>query len=357
VNNVGGSFSIYYIGADIEHSYEELRRNGAIKLETEGEDSRMEQIVQAAYTKLTEIMFQEVHPEDLSKDEQDGVGKVLSDMIGGKGNFSSEKMTGFGLHAVYKKKNIKTSGSSIMYFSSRTSADRHHYITFNIGDFYKKYGDNEDYIKNISMVDPPFHIRNIAVAVDATLLPEFDKLINNITIRLRKQHQGGTTTVDEVNLSRTTMDKDNRIYLSYPNEKDTDALGWLDYEYNAQFSLRGGKSWETGWQKQNAAMINLYTPYERRIILLEGDADSLRAKNVRATTVKVEYPFLGEIKTFEITVKPEDDLSQKQFEITLPAGQFNYKYTLRWQLKNGSQKTVSGETDAGILFIDGVPPL
>jgi len=351
---IGGGISLYYISLDLEDAYEELRRTGAIRIESEGEDAQMEKLVNETYARLTDMMFQKIEPNQLSENEDDGLSGVLGKLFGGE-TAPARKITGFGANAVYKRKNIKTSGFSTLYFNSRRSTERHHYFTFNIGDFYKKYGQDEQYIRTVSLHRLDDQVRHIAVGIDGNLLPEFDKLINNVTVKLRKVHEDGSVTVDEQNITRQRIDRQSAIHLSYGAVKDKDPLLWLNYEYNAQFSFRGGRIWETGWIKQDQGMINLLTPYERRVIKLEGDADLLRSKNVRATTIRVEYPFLGEKRSFEQTVMTGDDLAQKQFELTLPSGQYSYAYTLRWQLRDGSQRTKSGETDMGILFIDGIP--
>jgi hypothetical protein len=78
-------------------------------------------------------------------------------------------------------------------------------------------------------------------------------------------------------------------------------------------------------------------------------------KDVRATTIKIEYPFFGDKKVLEFTVKPEEDMSTKQFDITLPAGQYSYKYTIRWRMKDNTEKMLSGENDTELLFIDMIP--
>ncbi len=353
---IDAGLKIYYIGAELELEYEKMRRSGAITLVTEGEDAKMQLIVDGAYAKLTEMMFQKIEPEQAPAGEGDPLDALMNNLFSNKDNsFSTGKYFPFGGHAGYKKKNIQTSGFSVLNFNSRSSTDRHHYITFNIGDFYKKFGQSDEYIKTVSLFDVDFQKRRIAVGVDGSLLPEFDKLINSVTVQLRKQHQNGTVTLEEVNITKHLLDKGNNVFLTYGSVGDTDRMAWLNYDYNAQFSFRGGKTWETGWHQQNSAMINLLTPYERREIQLEADADSLRIKNVRAATVKVEYLFFDTNKIIETTVKPGEDLSKKKFDITLPTGQYGYKYSIRWQLKDGAIRTATSETEMGIIFIDTVP--
>ena len=344
------SGKFYYFGADLELAFQEMRKNGAVTIHSEGEDDKMQQIVDAAFAKVMDMMFQPVEPESLPGPEKDQMSEAMPTGTNAAGSyFPIAGYTG------YKKKNIKTSGSNVLSFSSRASVDRHYNLTFNLGDFYKKYGEDTSYIRTVSIEDPSFQQRDIAVGVDGTLMPEFEKMINSVTVTLKKDHKDGTTTLRNVNLTKSLIDKGRSISMSYGSFGDIDRLAWLSYEYNAHFNFLGGRTWETGWRKQDAGVINLLTPYERKVIRLEGNADTLKAKNVRATTVQVEYLFLDGIKKFETTVKPDDDLSKMQFEIVLPEGKTIYKYTLKWRLNNGIEKVAKGETDSGILFIDLVP--
>lgn len=354
---ISGGANVYFVSAELEKIYEELRKTNAVKLEVAGEDARMDNLVNTAYGKLTDMLFRRVEPEQIPPTDQGGLAGMLSGLFSNNGNgaFSSGKTFGFGAHFGYKRKDTKTSGYSVLNFNSRINSERHHYITFNIGDFYQKYGKDQEYIKTVSLSDPDFEKRDIFVGVDGALVPEFDKMINSITVTLRKAHQNGSTTLKEVNIVKSTITEAKNISMSYGSVGDSDRLVWLNYDFKAQYNFKGGKTYQADWKQQNSAMINLFAPYERRVIKLEADAETLRGRNVRATTVKIEYPFFGEKKTMEMTVKPEDDLSKKEFDITLPAGQYAYKYTVRWRLKDGTEQIMTGDNDTEILFIDVFP--
>jgi hypothetical protein len=354
---ISGGVNVYFVSADLEKIYTEMRQTTAIKLETIGEDDKMQRIVDGAYAKLTELMFKKVEPEQLPPGAGAGLGSLLGDLFsnGGSGAFSSGKTFGFGAHVGYKRKDIKTSGYSVLNFNSRNATDRHHYITFNIGDIYKKYGDNTAYFKTISLEDPDFQKRDIAVGLDGDLLPEFDKLINNITVTLRKTHQNGNTTLKEARINKEVFNSGKNPIMVYGAVGDVDRTAWLNYEYKAQYNFRGGKMFIADWVQQNTAMINLFVPYERRKIKLEADTDLLKSKNVRAITIKIDYDFFGEKRVTELTVKPDDDFTQKYFEITLPSSQFNYHYMIRWRMKDGTEKIMDANNDNDLLFIDAIP--
>jgi hypothetical protein len=55
-----------------------------------------------------------------------------------------------------------------------------------------------------------------------------------------------------------------QIKMNYGSVGDSDRVEWLNYDYKTQFQFKGGKNFQTGWQQQNASMINLFAPYERK---------------------------------------------------------------------------------------------
>lgn len=354
---ISGGANVYFVSAELEKIYEELRRTSAIKLEATGADDKMQKIVDEAYAKVTDMMFRRVEPEQVPAANQGGLGSLLSSLIGnsGSGAASSGQTFGFGAHFGYKRKDVKLSGYSVLNFNSRNATDRHHYISFNIGDIYKKYGANDEYFRTVSLYDPEFEQRQVFVGVDGLIVPEFDKMINSITVTLRKNHQNGSTTLREIIVTKSTLADNRSLAMTYGSVGDTNREEWLNYEYKAQYNFLGGKTYQTEWKKQNNAMINLFVPYERKLVKIDADKELLVQKNVRAISVKIEYPFFGEKKIMEFTVKPNDDFSQKTFDVTLPAGQYNYTYNIRWRMKNNTEKVLTGENDNEILFIDAIP--
>jgi hypothetical protein len=353
---IGGGATVYFVSAELEKIYESLRRTGAIKLETIGQDDKMQVIVDEAYKKVTDMMFQRVEPEQAPA-AQNGLGEMLSGLVGnsGGGAASSGSSFGFGAHFAYKRKDQNFSGKTVLDFNSRSATERHHYVTFNIGDFYKKYGQDEGYFRTVSLYQPELEMRNINVTVDGEIYKEFDKMINSVSVTLRKKHQNGSQTFREVNIQKATVQQNKPVVMSYGSVGDKDKAEWFKYEYKAQYNFVGGRNYQTEWKENDYPAINLFVPYSRKQITLEADWDAIKANNVRAISVKVSYPFLGEVKTADITVRPGDDLSKKYFDVTLPNGQYEYEYTIRWRMKDNTEKVATGKTEVDFLVLDAIP--
>lgn len=355
VEMMKASASVYFVSADVEKSVEELKRNNAIKLNTVGEDAHMDALVNTVYSRLVDLLFEPIDPERVSQNAQSGLLDMISSLVKPNGVFGSSKIFGFGLNAAYKRRDFKSTGQSVMNFNSRVNVERHHLIAFNIGDFYKKYGSNPKYFKSVSLEDPDFQQREIFVSVDGQLLPEFDKLINNISVTLKKTHENGDVTLKEMNITKKNLNDNQVLPLVYGSISDKDRLNWLNYEYKTNFQFQGGKTYETPWTKQSAGMINVFAPYERRTIQLDGDVDALKAAKVRAIQVQLDYPFFNDSRKPMLTMKPTDAMGEKKFDITLPTNIYEYNYEINWIMQDGSTKTATGKNKSGYLFIDNLP--
>lgn len=348
--------SVYFIGADVGLFFDELRRNNAIQLHSSGSDASMEALLNNVYAKLLELMFKPAAPERVPSDQRGGLTDALAALFGQKGALSSRNTTGFGAHVGYQLKDMRTEGKSVLNFDHRSMVQRHNYITFNIGDFHKRFGSNEDYFRLVNLADPAFEQREVRVAVDGALLPEFEHFINNVTVTLRKKHQNGSQTLRELVLDRGALGKGTELRMVYGYAGDIDRLDWLNYEYRTQWSFKEGGEYQTDWQSTSAPMINLFAPYERRSVQLLASREALQAQGVRVVIVQVEYPFFGKHNRKQVVFRTDrDDVDTPMFEITLPHNQFDYDYSMTWVLQDGKRRMGAGKDGTGVLFLDEVP--
>ncbi|MEZ4776208.1 MAG: hypothetical protein R3D00_23745 [Bacteroidia bacterium] len=346
--------SIYFVSADVGLAFDRMRRDNAIRLTTIGENANLDGLLNTVYDKLLKMLFDPVQPERVPQDQQGGLADAIGAMIGG--GLNSRNTTGFGLNVGYQLKDMKTEGTSVLTFNGRSTVDRHHFITFNAGDLYNKYGQDERFFRDVPLWDPAFQQREIFVGVDGDLEKEFATMLNSVSVNLRKKHQGGQETMKSVLIQRSTFQNFNgKLSMVYGSVKDTNRVQWLDYEYQTQWQFQGGGSYVTPWEEDNAAMINLYTPFRRHKIEVEGDLAGLEEQGVRAIILEVAYPFFDQAKKVRQTIRPGDDLTTKSMEITLPNNQEKVAYSLTWIKKDGSKLEYKGQDEYGLIFIDELP--
>ena len=352
--DAGGS--VYFVGADVSAGFDNLRRDNAIKLTSVGSDDAMENLVQTVYAKLLDLLFKKVPLEQVPKDKKGGLEDAIGSLISSKGALGSRKTTGFGLNVAFQYKEHHSMGKSHLEFKGRSRINRNHFITFNIGDLYKKYGANENIFKDVPLWDPAFQQRDVYVGIDGNVEKEFDKMINSVTIKIRKRHQNGTETLKEILLTKDSYKRnDGTISMTYLNHKDSLRAKWLEYEYQTIWKFIGGATYKSNWETESAAMINLYIPFERKRIELVGDLTKLKTQQLRAVATKISYDFFGNKNSERLTIYPNDDLSEKYFEITLPKGEEGIEYDITWFFKDQPSLMKKGKDNYGLLFIDETP--
>jgi hypothetical protein len=348
--------TVYYVGADVERSIDDLRRTNAVRLRTSGSSEAMQGVVDAAYAKLMDLLFRPVDPEQVPEKDRGGFLDMLSGLFDpAKASKAQRAMSGFGAHVGYQRKEIKTSGTSVLTFQSRASVERHSTATFNIGDFYRRFGRDPNYFRTVNLGDAAFQQREVRVNVDGGLAGEFERFVNAVTVTLRKQHQGGETTVQEVVIDRAHLAKAGDLRMVYGWNGDEDRLAWLQYEYRTRWSFQGGGSYETEWTRTDAPMIDVFAPYQRQSVRVTGNLAALKDKKVRSVAVEVEYPFFGAARRQQVVLRPEDAAEPAPVQITLPLNQFEYGYVITWQLEGGRRVSAKGRDTSGIVFVDELP--
>ncbi len=352
----GAGGSLYFVSADVELGFDELIKNNSIKLITTGSNASLESLLNTVYNKLLELMFKPVEPASVPEAQQAGLMDAIGSLIGPDGPLSSGNTTGFGLNASYQLKELKVEGKSNLFFKGRSTINRHHFVTFNIGDLYQRYGQDERFFRDVPIWDPAFQQREVYVGIDGDLEKEFESMLNSVTVTLRKKHMNGTETLADILINKERFkDYEGKLSMRYLNQGDTIQTEWLNYEYKTSWKFKGGGGYETQWQKENSAMVNLFIPFQRRTILLEGDLNMLKNQDIRAISVQINYPFFDQTKQHRVTIRPSDDLSQKSFEITLPNAIEDVNYKVTWIKRNAPKQEMTGIDNFGIIFIDELP--
>ncbi len=353
--SAGGT--VYFVSADVEEAFEELRRNNAIRLTTRGADSHLEGLLDTVYSKLLDLLFRPVEPEVVPASSRGGLGDALGALVGSQGALSSRKTTGFGAYVGYQIKDLRTEGRSVLSFDHRATVERHSFVVFNIGDLKRRYGADPRYFRVVRLDDPTFQQREIRVGIDGALLPDFDRFVNSVTVTLRKQHGEGEETVRELVLDRSeVVASGGDLRMVYGRRQGERLADWLRYETRSRWSFVGGAAYETPWTTADAAMIEVFAPYERRTVRLAGDGARMLEQGVRAVVVQIDYPFVAGRRRAQVTVRPDEPIDERTLELTLPRDSFEYDYSITWQLEGGQRRSTRGTESGDLLFVDELPP-
>ncbi len=206
----------------------------------------------------------------------------------------------------------------------------------------------------VNLDDPLFKQREIVAMVDGFNFDDFGKYINFVSVKMKKTHQNGDITWDEVRIDRENFIKSaNNFKLLYGWKGDDDRSEWLDYEYQSHWSFFGGNEVTTSWFEANANAINLAPPYLRKTIELEADPELLEENNVRSVSVKFYYN-LGETEQVkQITMLPSREEYSSKINLLLPKETTEYDYEITWLLRGNKTETSGRQTTSeSILFVD-----
>jgi hypothetical protein len=347
---------LYFVGAEVELMFDELRRRNAVRLQSRGSDAAMEGLVGAVYARLLDLMFRPVEPERVPAEARGDLLSALATAWDAKGMLSGRNVVPYSAHLGYQLKDLRSEGTSVLHFTHQAPVVRHHLITFNIGDFHRRFGQDAHHFRAVSLDDPVFHQRKVDVIVDGALGPDFERLINTVTVTLRKRHENGRDTVRELVLDRQGASRPaGGGQMAYSWDGDHDRIAWLAYEYRTRWSFQGGGVYQTDWVRTDVPVIVLYAPYERRLVQVAAEQAVLQRERVRSVLVVVEHAFFGTTRRQQVVLRPGADGEPAPLQLTLPTDQPEYEYAITWQLEGGRQRGARGRGSSGLLFVDELP--
>lgn len=338
---------------EAERVVEELFQENAIRLHTTGEDKMMDGLIELAHEKATSLLFS---PIDIRQYRTQN-NQILEGIIDAFDHVADRfglGLFGGGFEAAYTYQEVRQEGISKFSFNKRTALDRHHFITFNIGDLFKKYGENPKIFKTVNLADPDFEQREVYIGLDGQLNAAFKHMVNNVTVVLKKEHEDGTHTLAQQLVRKDSLGSIQPLKFVYGNRNDTERSQWLNYQYKTIWHFQGGGQMETDWETSAAAMISLFVPYEHRTIYLDGDLKSVWEKDVQAIVVSIEHPFFDQKKIQRQILRKGEALGSKNFQLTLAAGQYSCDYEITWISRTGN-KSKKGIDKFGVILIDEIP--
>ena len=447
-----------YLAAEIKGAFDDLKREGSIKLTQVGEDEKLDALITTAYNKITEMMFspmggtggpdlagltgsggqpsmldratsylrqnqqdaraenekvraenrqiREENRRDAERDRRTAAaspagGSGGSEPVaepadsGGGGSDSTavdrprgyrprppsleptyadqarptdtprtqpvaereeETVPSFAVLASFEMKSVRQRGIFKIDLNKYTTDNLTLRFDENVGDMRSLMKEGEHF-RQVNLDDPLYKQRELVVFVDGMNAKDFGDYINFATVQMRKKHQAGDETQDEVRIDRKNFSSEgNAFKLLYGWKNDADRRQWMNYEYQTTWSFFGGKELQQPWKRANAGAINLAPPFQKRSVDLQADPDLIAQAGVRSITVKIFYN-LGETEQVKsVTLNATKGQLSDKIDFILPADKANYDYQIDWRLK-GNKVVSSGRKSASdaILFVDEVP--
>ncbi len=394
--------------AEIRDAFEELRDSAAIRLTQVGEDETLEALVETAYSKLTDLIFEPAGAEKASlsatskapsaldratalldksrkeaRADQERLKETLSaiesagyDADAFRANFpeffsddapeppedgaegavvAAVPLPDLAAVSLYQRKRSRQKGTYRVDLNKYTADTLSLRFDQNVGDLTEHLADPEVF-RSVNLDDPLYRQREIVVALQGVGDAAFEDEIAFVNVQLRKDHESGDSTIEDLTIDRSSFNRSgNRFAFVYGWKGDSDRAEWNRYSHRAVWGIHGGEAVEGPWKTTDASVIPLIPPFSRRTIQLEVfEEEALRAAGVRSVSVRVGAG--GDARVRQTTLNTTRGQLSGELSFVSPADQLEYEYEIQWRLR-GNRSVSSGvqRTDQEILYIDPPP--
>jgi hypothetical protein len=222
------------------------------------------------------------------------------------------------------------------------------------GTWFKKTKDEHpECFGEINLSDPFFQKRRILFTLDLDASEIFDNVINYVTVEVRKKRGSGADFIESVTFDKKRITKEGVSasieYARMRNEKPG------EYEYKAQWSLRGGKLYPRNprWEKGQWEGVTLAPPVKPLNIDVEADLEELKNNDIAAVTVKLRYRKFGRLyedpKNMRLSVAGDKPLTSRMIFHDKDNARYDYKVTYHHKQEGPMDMGwISGREDAYI---------
>ena len=359
---MGAKVGYLGIGAEFDYGnfWEKAEQSGAINIEYKGDPDKLQSIVDRAYARLHDMMFEPIQVNEPSAGSDDDPLSALSTVLSQAQNSSGANYSApweVKISGGYRRRKITRSGNYKFNFRQRSNSSLTTAMAGNIGSLYLTHGDDPTIFRTVNLTDEEFRIREVSVSLDARDEQEFTKYINHVTFSLKKQHGSGETSTGELTIKRSNFESGRPLKISYNWDNDPSVEEWMNYQYKADWSFVGGAHFSSGWLSSDHAAISLTPPYQYREIEFVSSPDILEQENVRLVSVRVKHDFFGREVKETINLIPGREQYNATRIFAVPPGKDDIEYSITWSLRD-KRKITSGplSTDETIIFCDELPP-
>lgn len=237
----------------------------------------------------------------------------------------------YGDRYTYKKQSFERA------FSQKTKrinlnyrmAIRHPFqLVGNLASWYDGVRDNPKCVAAVNLNDPFFAHRDINFILDLDAKDMFEQEANYVTVNVRKKRSTGNPFEDHVTIdSKYLKDHGINATVTYARADDQDADV---YEYQAQWSFRGGKVFPPSppWEKGSWEGVTLAAPIQPRTIEVEGDLDAMKASDITRITAQVHYMKFGQEVEENFSLSPAKNEPLVSKKIFMDRDSKGYAYRL-----------------------------
>lgn len=378
-----------YLAGEVKLAFDEMVKSGAIKVTQIGEDQALDALINSAYNKLAEMMFQPANGtgtpsiSDLTQQVGGGQTSMLdrADALrtgrsagGNQTHYpgaygypgaphsgpppqqQQQQQSAFAIAAAFQMRETKQRGIFKIDLNKYYTDQIVTRFDENIGNL-SRLMNNPLHFRQFNLDDPLWRQREITAFVDGYNAADFGEYINFVTLRMQKKHESGEITDDEIRIDRKNFNQEgNNFKILYGWKGDNDRNKWMDYQYEVLWSFFGGHTVKEPMKVHSFAAINLRPPFQKRTVEIQADPDLLKEAEVRLISFKMYAPIGDTIQIKQATLNPAKNQLSQKLDFISAAVDYDYEYEITWRL-TGNRVISSGRKKGGdaILFVDEIP--
>lgn len=250
----------------------------------------------------------------------------------------------------YQMKTVKRKGVYKIDLNKYSQTTRTLPFDYNLGNVQSLCSDC---FREINLDDDLMKQREINASLGGVISDDF-KYVNFVNVLMRKKHQDGSETVDEVKIDRSAFNKTGNFFkMMYGWKGDSNRGKWLDYDYKTMWSVFGNHTFESDWITTNFGSISLEPPVVKKPIYIEVDEDFILDNKIKAVEIKVFTKINDEIESTSCNLKTLKGELSKTLEVILPREIEDYQYEITYFIKAQDPiKSVKQTSNYGRIDVD-----
>lgn len=345
-----------YKKKEIRSIVDELTRTGAIKIDVMDRmpedklNQSMQSLVNMISNKLTETIFDQKTGFTAIPKKEAAVEKGQVKRRQKKG-WMAKLFTGTGNQKYYtdnqyvlKKRTDINKAIFRINLNRRAVIKVPLYTAGNISGLYNAYKDKESMFRVVNLADPSFQKREIFFRVDGDFTDVFEKNLNFAAVAIKKGYSGKDKNKghDDATgeLIFTREDIRNGIFSKswkYARLGEKTAA-WMDYAYQVDWSLKGGKTKEDKqWVNSNAPIITIKPPLDRMDLEIDADRFMIDEGGYRSVMMEVQYKIFGKTKKERLAVMRSTDADSLNTAVLFHDPKSKVEYRLTWYPQEGKK--------------------
>ena len=343
-----------YRKREIRNIVDELTRTGVVNIDVldrmpeDKLNQHMQSLVNMISNKLTETIFDQKTGFTAIPKKEKAVEKGQIKRRQKKG-WLAKLFTGTGNQKYYTDNQyVLKKRSDINKASFRINLNRRAVIKVplftagNVSGLYQAYKDKESMFRVVNLADPSFQKRELFFRVDGDFTDVFEKNLNFAAVAIKKDYKDKKQATATGELVFTREDIRNGIFSKSWKYARLGAktADWMNYSYQTDWSLKGGKNVEDKeWQTSNAPIVTIKPPLTRLDLEIDADRFAIDDAGYRSAMFEVRYKIFGKQKKERVAVMRATDAESLNNAIIFHDPDTKVEYRMTWYPREGKKYT------------------